>query len=166
MLLVHIPRMTNRLGYTINVLCRHILKTEFEITADADLFVRYEGPKMCYGRQKVGDAFFVRACDLLFQTTIEEQSPRCFKYEDLPVLYPVHNTDSEFPFDILASVFFCLSRYEQYLPHITDIHGRFPASESLAYKEHFLMTAIVDRWALMLAERLKRSSCSMRPLTA
>ncbi len=70
MLLVHIPRMTNRLGYTLNVLFRHILKTEFEITADADVFDRFEGPKLCYGRQKVGNAFFVRSCDLLFHTTI------------------------------------------------------------------------------------------------
>jgi hypothetical protein len=147
--------MTNRLGYTLNVLFRHILKTEFEITADADVFDRFEGPKLCYGRQKVGNAFFVRSCDLLFQTTIEDQSTKCFKYENVPALYPVYNAESEFPFDIFASVFFCLSRYEEYLPHITDVHGRFPAAESLAYKENFLTTAVVDRWALMLAARLK-----------
>lgn len=148
--------MTNRLGYTLNVMFRHILKTEFEITTDVDAFERYDGPKMNYGRHRIGGGLFVRSSDLLFQTTIEEQQVRCFRYEDLPALYPIHSSDSDFPFDILASVFFCLSRYEEYLPHITDVHGRFPASESVALKEGFLKTAVVDRWVLALARKLKQ----------
>ena len=155
MLLIHVPRMTNRLGYTLNVIFRHILKIDFEITADIDIFRRHEGPKLCYGHQKLDDALFVRSCDLLFKTTIEEQSPRCFDYGDTVALFPVHNQNSDFPFDIFAASFYCLSRYEEYLPHFTDIHGRFPATESLAYKYHFLHTAVVDRWALMLAKKIK-----------
>ena len=156
MLLVHIPRMTNRLGYTLNVMFRHLLRMEFEITVDLDVFEHFDGPKLCYGHQKLGDGVFVRSCDLLFQTTIEDQSPRCFKYEDIVALYPTHTATSDFPFDIFAASFFCLARYEEYLPHFTDVHGRFPATESLAYKEHFLNTAVVDRWALMLVEKLKQ----------
>lgn len=155
MLLIHVPRLTNRLGYTLNVIFRYILKTEFEITTDVDLYTGFDGPKMCYGRHKIGEGLFVRCSDLLFQTTIEEQQPRCFKYEDTYALFPVYNSESDFPFDIFASAFFCLSRYEEYLPHFTDTHGRFPASESLAYKEGFLQMAVVDRWALMLAGKLK-----------
>lgn len=167
MLLIHIPRMTNRLGYTLNVVFRHILKVDFEITTDMETFERYDGPKMNYGLRRVGDGLFVRSTDLLFQTTIEEQSPRCLKYEGMPALYPVHSSESDFPFDILASVFFCLSRYEEYLPHITDVHGRFPASESLAFKENFLNMAVVDRWIIMLVAKLKQryANLSIGPRT-
>ena len=161
MLLVHIPRMTNRLGYTLNVMFRHLLKIEFEITTDVDVFERFDGPRLCYGPHRVGDGVFVRSCDLLFQTTIEEQTPRCFKYEDTVALYPVYNTQSDLPFDVFASAFFCLSRYEEYLPHISDIHGRFPATESLAYREGFLRTAVVDRWAMLLVDKLKQRYPSM-----
>ena len=93
MLLVHIPRMTNRLGYTLNVLFRHLLRLDFEITVDLDVFERHDGPKLCYGRQQLGDGLFIRSCDLLFQTTIEDQQPRCFWYEEMPALYPVHNAE-------------------------------------------------------------------------
>ena len=109
MLLVHIPRMTNRLGYTLNVLFRHLLRLDFEITVDLDVFERHDGPKLCYGRQQLGDGLFIRSCDLLFQTTIEDQQPRCFRYEEMPALYPVHNAESAFPFDIFAASFFCLA---------------------------------------------------------
>lgn len=162
MLLIHVPRLTNRLGYTLNVVFHYLLRLDFEITSDMDLFSNYEGPKMSYGHQKIGDGMFVRSSDLLFQTTIEELNPRCFSYENYAALFPVYCASSEFPFDIFAASFYCLSRYEEYLPHFTDVHGRFPATESLAYKEGFLMTAIVDRWALMLAERLKRHFPEMR----
>ena len=155
MLLIHVPRLTNRLGYTLNVVFRYILKTEFEITTDIDLFKAFEGPKLSYGEQSVGDSLFVRCTDLLFQTTIVEQNTHCFCYEGCSALYPVHNSNSDFPFDIFAAAFFCLSRYEEYLPHFTDVHGRFPATASVAYKEGFLMNAVVDRWALMLAQKLK-----------
>ena len=155
MLLIHVPRLTNRLGYTLNVLFHHILKAEFEITVDADVYRQHEGPKLCYGKQDIGEGVFLRCCDLLFQTTIVEQEPRCFDYEDTVALFPIYNQSSVFPFDLFAASFYCLSRYEEYLPHFTDIHGRFPATESLAYKEHFLDKAVVDRWALMLSAKIR-----------
>ena len=161
MLLVHIPRMTNRLGYTLNVLFRHLLKVEFEITTDADVFDGFDGPKLCYGPHRFGDGLYIRSCDLLFHTTIEDQTPRCFDYEGTAALFPVHNQSSDFPFDLFAAAFFCLSRYEEYLPHITDVHGRFPVSESVAFREGFLQTAVVDRWAMMLADKLKSRYQSM-----
>lgn len=156
MLLIHVPRLTNRLGYTLNVLFHYILKTDYEITVDCDIYRNYDGPKLSYGPQKLSEGIFLRSSDLLFSTTIEEQAPHCFMYQDMTAMFPVYNQASELPFDIFASAFYCLSRYEEYLPHFTDQHGRFPATASLAYKEHFLQSAVVDRWALMLADVIKK----------
>ena len=154
MLLIHVPRLTNRLGYTLNVIFRHFMRVDFQITADIDLFNSHQGPKFSYGQHQIGDAPFFRACDLLFETSIEEQSPRPFRLGDTAALFPVHSQASALPFDPFASAFYCLSRYEEYLPHFNDVHGRFPATESLAYKEHFLHQAVVDRWTAMIASSL------------
>ena len=157
MLLIHVPRLTNRVGYTLNVIFHYILKVEYEITTDKDIFERHEGAKLCYGHRKVSDGVFLKSCDLLFKTTIEEQELTCVSYEGIPALFPIYDASSAFPFDPLAASFFCLSRYEEYLPHFCDMHGRFPATESVAYKECFLHLAIVDRWALMIAEKIRES---------
>ncbi len=154
MLLIHVPRLTNRLGYTLNVVFKHILRVEFQITADIDLFKSHSGAKLSYGTQKIGDAPFIRSCDLLFETSIEEQNPKAFPFQDSTALFPVYNQASAFPFDPFAASFYCLSRYEEYLPHFNDAHGRFPATESLAFKEKFLSQAVVDRWALAIAKML------------
>ena len=46
--------------------------------------------------------------------------------------------------DIFASIFFMISRWEEYVNLIRDNHARFPATESLAYNNGLLERAVVD----------------------
>jgi len=46
--------------------------------------------------------------------------------------------------DIFAQIFFMLTRWEEYVNKNRDTHNRFPATESLAYKQKFLDKPIVD----------------------
>ena len=154
MLLILVPKLTNRLGYTLNVVFRTILHVEFEITTDEETFIRHTDAKLCYGSRKVGDAVFVKSVPLLFQTTIETQEPRCFDFDSSRAFFPTYGKDIDLPFDVFAASFYLLSRYEEYLPHHADQHGRFLASESLAFQEGFLRQPIVDRWAQLLAAKI------------
>jgi len=54
--------------------------------------------------------------------------------------------------DIFAASFFMLSRWEEYVNKNRDSHDRFPATESLAYKQGFLDRPIVNEYI----EELKR----------
>ena len=62
---------------------------------------------------------------------------------------------SVLPFDIFAASFFLLSRYEEYLPHVRDVHERFTAAQSIAMKHGFLEKPVVDVWAFQLLTKLK-----------
>ena len=156
MLLIHVPKLTNRLGYTLNVVMRDLLQTEFEITTSLDTFDAHKGARLSYGpvRAGAGEAVYLRSCHLLFETTIEEQECHCFDYHGLAALFPVFGGGTDLPFDPLAAIFYMLSRYEEYLPQRTDEHGRFMATESLAYRHGFLRTAVVDRWAMLIKEAI------------
>lgn len=158
MLLIHVPKLTNRLGYTLHVVMHDLLHTEFSTTTSEEVYARHEGPRLCYGPRRVGgeDEIHLKSCHLLFETTIEEQNCHCFHHEGLPALFPVYGRDIALPFDPLAAIFYMLSRYEEYLPHRKDEHGRFPATESLAWREGFLGTAVVDRWALLVRDLILR----------
>ena len=48
--------------------------------------------------------------------------------------------------DPIASIFYLLSRYEEYICQETDEYGRFPLKESSAPK-NWLMKSMCDRWA-------------------
>lgn len=57
--------------------------------------------------------------------------------------------------DILAATFFMLSRWEETLGVARDVHGRFTAAQSVAYKQRFLDIPIIDQYALILREWIK-----------
>ncbi|RLA08696.1 MAG: hypothetical protein DRQ51_01700 [Gammaproteobacteria bacterium] len=56
--------------------------------------------------------------------------------------------------DIFASIFFMLSRWEEYVNKNRDYHNRFPATESIAFKYNFLNRPIVDECIKMLKNML------------
>ncbi len=57
--------------------------------------------------------------------------------------------------DILAATFFMLSRWEETVVPVRDLHGRFPASACVAYREGFLDRPVIDEYALILQCWLK-----------
>ncbi len=52
--------------------------------------------------------------------------------------------------DIFASAFYMLTRWEEYISESKDDHDRFPAAESLGYKNNFLDRPIVNEYAELL----------------
>ena len=78
------------------------------------------------------------------------------KYNGLPVIYSGHGDFKEWVkksaglietnVDIIASAFFMLSRYEEVVLAAHDVHNRFPATASIAYKEGFLDMPIVNEY--------------------
>lgn len=158
MLLIYTPKITNRLGYTLNVVFRHILHTEFSLTTSTDTFALHTAPKLAYGFERPSsNAPFIKAVSILFETNIAEQDLRPYQEDGCARLFPTYDSNSDLRFDPFAASFYMLTRYEEYLPHRTDAHGRFLTSESLSYREGFLQQAIVDRWALSVRDTIVKS---------
>lgn len=155
MILIHIPRITNRLGYTLNVLFHNILHVDYTITTNAEVFLSHEGTKIAYGLESIDQAPFFKACKLLFHTTIEEQDLGYFEFNNLPALFPVYNKEAALPFDPFAAIFYTITRYEEYLPHLTDTHGRFSASDSVAFQYNFLQIPVIDHWANLVKNAIQ-----------
>ena len=76
------------------------------------------------------------------------------KWDDVPCFFKT-GPKSAIPYDIFAASFYLITRYEEYLPHVKDIHGRYTAEQSLAFKYRFLEKPVVDIWAYKLLEALK-----------
>lgn len=58
-------------------------------------------------------------------------------------------------YDALAAIFFCISRYEEYLPFEADQYGRFPASAAHAYRHGYLEQPVVNQLVNDIARRLQ-----------
>ncbi len=162
-LLVYVPRLTNRMGYTLNVVLQHILSMEFEITDSKEFFCHQERPRLCYGPARLGDALWIKSSRLLFDTSLDDIEISYTQYLGDRVPFAVYGQGLDFPFDLLAATFYLVSRYEEYLPHHKDRHGRFLANQSLAAQCNFLQKPVAELWAWQLARQLQERYPALQP---
>lgn len=154
MLLIYTHKTTSRFSYIMKHIFTRILGVEVSYTTKIEDFIKHSGPKITYTKQPLQNEFFIRSNDLLFEQGINDLEIRVQEWGGVPCFFNAGER-SNIPFDIFSASFFLLSRYEEYLPHIKDEHGRFPATQSIAYKNNFLEQPVVDFWAFMLLEKLK-----------
>lgn len=146
MLLIHTPKTTSRLDYAFKHICTRILGVKVQFASVIEEFIAHQGPKISYGKQPMGNEVFVQAHGLLTQHGFEDIDISVQAWEGSACFFPVRDK-SVLPFDIFSAAFYLLSRYEEYVPHLKDEMARFPAEESLAFKEGFLQQPVVDIWA-------------------
>ena len=156
MILIYTNKKTERLQYICSHVFKQTLGVDFELCIDIDYFNNFDGGKLNYSELLMDDVVSVYPHNLLFENVISPQTVEVFTYENMPVCFRNQVAGSAFPFDVFAACFFFLSRYEEYLPHEKDVHHRYEAKESLAYKHDFLHLAVVDRWIKLLADELKK----------
>ena len=71
MLLVYVPKLTNRIGYTLNVLLNSVLHTPYEITTDPTTFLNHTDARLCYGPERmVPGAVWIKSTPLLLQSSV------------------------------------------------------------------------------------------------
>jgi hypothetical protein len=154
MLLVYSHKITPRLTYIFKHFFVRILQIPVVFTTKVDEFVAHNGPKITYSKNPLGSEFFIRSQGLLFEQGINDVEVNVSIWDEIPCFF-YEGESSTIPFDIFSASFYLITRYEEYLPHVQDIHERFPADESLAFKNGFLEKPIIDIWAFKFLELLK-----------
>lgn len=153
--LVYSRLLPARLRYIFKHIFSNMLDITIAFTSDADEFIQFEGPKLNYSSSRFADELFFCAAPLLFEKGLKQQQIKVEQHENVPIFY-INKSNSDLPFDPFAASFYLISRYEEYLSHTRDQFDRYPAEESLAYKNGFLQLPVVDIWALQLAKVLKK----------
>jgi len=155
MVLILIPKATNRLRYTMQLMLTRLLGLEVNYTSDLSVFKKYDGPKFSYGVPVDEKYLFFASNGLLFESKINARELKHFNFEGALVFFPVLQKDSALPFDIFAASFYLVSRYEEYLPHKRDSHNRFLAEGSDAYQQGYLHKPLVNIWSFKIKDILQ-----------
>jgi len=154
LILVYTHKITPRVRYIFKHIFTRILLTPVGFTSKIEEFVAHNGPKFSYTKVPLGKEFFIRSNELLFEQGVNDIEINISQWDESPCFFNA-GSNSSIPFDIFAASFYLISRYEEYLPHVRDVHERFTAEQSLAYKHQFLEKPVVDIWALKLKTILK-----------
>jgi len=146
MVTVLVPKITSRVQFTLDFVFK-ARGVAYELVTELNEIV--EEPILVYGNDDLGRLVQITSSALLFEDSLCAYSPELFVHEGTEIL-----SFNGVP-DVLASIFFVLSRYEEYLKQEKDEHGRFPASASLQMKFGWMEKCICDRWAEVVLAKLK-----------
>lgn len=142
-LLVYTDFVTERLLYTFKFICdeRHV---RFKFCNDPQRFVKEEHcAKLVYATYPFEENYpTILPAKLVFDDDIHEQ--RLSKKQFDLVLDCLAFDEIADP---VASIFFIVSRYEEYLAYPADEHDRFSATHCIAKKFNFLHVPIADIWS-------------------
>lgn len=155
LLLIYTEKITSRLTYICNFIFRDILGAQYKLTDNESEFSNHEGPAINYSAKKLGNRLIITPTNLLFEKEIREHEIFVTQWDNVKIFFQT-NDHSSIPFDLFAASFYLVSRYEEHLPFPSDEHGRFEAKQSLAYSSSFLQEPIVDQWAYILADVIKK----------
>ncbi len=165
---IFIPHFCNsEITYSLNVVLNQFLGLKFEINTH-----KFNNIRISYKESNVElivNASFFHNADKYWLK--EESMPRLplenwdpvkdnlevnLAEPTIPVLYGssgiVKEKNWNLNIDIFGSIFFMLSRYEELIIEDRDLHNRFPATASIAYKANFIQRPLIDEYVEILWE--------------
>lgn len=139
-LLLYSTILSNRLAY----ICNTIFGNHITLTSNVEAAKVYKGLLINYSNSKLSDTeLHICPNDLLFEVDLKTQIIECFNWNNITAFF---KTDNGIGFDILAASFYLISRYEEYTCNEVDKHYSFSYKNSIAFKENFLQTPLVNVW--------------------
>ena len=145
MLLVYTYKITPRLNYVFKHIFENMLNIPVSFTPSVDIFVAHSGPKLSYSKKPLADEFHITSHSLLFEQGVQVQEINLEKWNGIPIFFK-NEIQSHIPYDIFATSFYMLSRYEEFLPHIKTTDGYFDPDRSLSGINNFIELPVVDLW--------------------
>ncbi len=148
--ILYSPKQSNRLTYVSKFIFEQVLKVKINITHNSSEFENSTSLKINYSEKKMEGVFQILPAGLLFETGISQSKPKFTVKNDL-----IYFFENELGYDFFSSVFYFISRYEEWQDFEADVHGRFEAKASLLFKNNKHLKPVVDHWIVELKKSLE-----------
>ncbi len=156
MIVVYSPIQSPRLNYTLSLIFHTILGCKYQLTHDKIFYETTNLPKLNYSTTPLNSGIFIQPHSLLQESNIRSLIPHA---EDLSDEFPIFfksEIQDFLGFDILSTVFYVVTRYEEYNATNLDEHQRYKAENSLAYKYHFLHYPYINKIVAYFGDKLQK----------
>ncbi|MCZ4407364.1 polysaccharide deacetylase family protein [Cryomorphaceae bacterium 1068] len=143
-----------RLTYVSDTIFKKWLKLDYRFVSSADN-VSQDSCLITYGNHSVEGSINIYCEGLLSESVLRDELPQVFVSEEIPLIFEASNAKGfELSYDLFSAVFFCLSRYEEYVNTNRDEHGRFKAEDSIFHEYNRI--PYVDKWVHSLQNLLEK----------
>lgn len=155
MIVIYTPKVTNRIKYTLDLVFTEHFGLNYEIITNPVRAVSGEHIYISYSPEKPANFFSIYYSTLLIEDAVIPQKLFVSRESDFPVFFQTTET-YDIGFDLFSCIFYLISRYEEYLPHDKDSHGRYMSSNSILANPVFNFSPIVDIWLNYLQRQLQQ----------
>jgi hypothetical protein len=149
MLLIYVDEVTERLIYTLDFIFKD-RGIFFKITNDPMYFQQTEEIKFNYSNRHFENCDGIAPATVLFDEGIFPYSISENQFED-EFCFSFDNIVDPF-----SSIFYVLSRMEEYGSEKRDEHDRFAARFSILHKYGILQKTMCDRWSVAIIKHIER----------
>lgn len=156
MIVIYTTKVTNRLRFILDFVFHQYFGITYQIVFNKDDFITSSQYKVNYSNSIIQDVFNIPQYTLLLEDEIQQQLLLISKQDNLPTLFPIDDSHFNLSFDIFSSIFYLITRYEEYLPHQQDEHGRYLSSNSILSQPDFNFQPIVEMWLLNFKDKLRK----------
>lgn len=142
---------TPRLQYVVNFLAEYY-NTSIRVFFDDEKYLADKDPhKINYSFHRLQpDEIWIHSHVLLFESAVRPVKTECFELDSWQkpdqTFKAFFKAEGDLGFDLLAGIFYLLSRFEEYLPHKKDPYDRYAHENSLAYQNDFLHLPLINIW--------------------
>lgn len=140
MILIFVSEITTRIEYTFEFIFNS-RAIDFQLTTDRTYYSNYSGLKLNYSEDKL-NGVQIKNSSICFESGIIKKVVEWDEKTDWKCL------SIDGVVDPIASIFYILSRYEEYSCSIKDVHGRFPYKASILSIENRIEKLNCERWAV------------------
>jgi hypothetical protein len=147
MILIFVEQISPRLQYTLDFVFKE-RGYEYFLETDPESIKQSNVAILNYSNQKFEFGLHIIPSRVLFDETLQQYIVTKSTFKDIGCL--AFNEIS----DVLSSIFYVLTRMEEYFDCERDIHDRFSGSHSVLYSNGWLEFAMCDRWAESIIQSL------------
>jgi len=137
--IVYSEHRSHRLDYVCEFIFNHALNVKVLLTDDRNLFHASSHFKINYSNKTLSGVFQIAPQGILFEKEILQEKPQAIFKNDFIYFFDE---------DVFASVFYFISRYEEWQSFQPDTHQRFEAKQSLLFQYGFHLKPVLDVWIL------------------
>jgi hypothetical protein len=144
--IIYSSKFSDRLTYVSKFIFEGVLNCKCSVTDNKQVFKNSAAFKISYSTHSEKEIINISPYDLLFKTGVDENyRPKGTLKNGL---FYLHTSDSscDLGYDIFASVFYFISRYEEWQPFQKDKHDRFELDQSILFKDQVHLKPVVNLW--------------------
>ncbi len=144
---LYCERVSPRLIYTCDFIFNQVLQLHYKCFDHLQDFQNHQGIKINLSASKIERSLQVALQNLIFENTL---SQAVFSIEEKNATYVLMQSSADsyqkIELDLFSSVFYFISRHEEWCNQKSDQHNRFEVEASVLFQNQLYLKPLVDIW--------------------